>query len=72
MGRHELMRYLDYCSEMLSLTNKLAALYAQNLPDSVVIDTVNDIEELTPISAARSGRRSASSNPTKLRFPAPK
>ena len=47
MDRYELMRYLDYCSEMLSLTNKLAALYAQNLPDSVVIDTVNDIEELT-------------------------
>ena len=46
-GPIRLMRYLDYCSEMLSLTNKLAALYAQNLPDSVVIDTVNDIEELT-------------------------
>ena len=46
-GPIQLMRYLDYCSEMLSLTNKLAALYAQNLPDSVVIDTVNDIEELT-------------------------
>ena len=40
-------RYLDYCSEMLSLTNKLAALYAQYLPDAVVIDAVNDIEQLT-------------------------
>lgn len=47
MNRFELIRYLDYCSEMLSLTNKLAALYAQNLPDAVVIDAVNDIEELT-------------------------
>ncbi len=47
MGRFELTRYLDYCSEMLSLTNKLAALYAQNLPDAVVIDAVNDIEQLT-------------------------
>jgi hypothetical protein len=47
MSRFELTRYLDYCSEMLSLTSKLAALYAQNLPDPVVIDAVNDIEELT-------------------------
>jgi hypothetical protein len=47
MSRFELTRYLDYCSEMLSLTNKLAALYAQNLPDPVVIDAVNDIEQLT-------------------------
>jgi hypothetical protein len=47
MTAFELTRYLNYCSEMLSLTNKLAALYAQNLPDSVVIDAVNDIESLT-------------------------
>jgi len=47
MSRFELTRYLNYCSEMLSLTNKLAALYAQHLPDSVIIDAVNDIEDLT-------------------------
>jgi hypothetical protein len=47
MSRFELTRYLDYCSEMLSLTNKLASLYAQNMPDAVVIDAVNDIEQLT-------------------------
>jgi hypothetical protein len=47
MNRFELSRYLDYCSEMLSLTNKLAALYAQHLPDPVIIDAVNDIEDLT-------------------------
>jgi len=40
LSRFELTRYLDYCSEMLSLTSKLAALYAQNLPDPVVIDAV--------------------------------
>jgi hypothetical protein len=43
----ELMRYLDYCSEMLSLTAKLAALYAEKLRDPVIIDTVGDIERLT-------------------------
>jgi hypothetical protein len=47
MTLFELTRYLDYCSEMQSLTGKLAALYAQNLPDPVVIEAVNDIEELT-------------------------
>jgi len=47
MTPFELTRYLDYCSEMLSLTGKLAAVYAQNLPDPVVIDAVYDIESLT-------------------------
>ena len=47
LNEFQMTRYLDYCSEMLSLTSKLAALYAQNLPDPVVIDAVNDIEELT-------------------------
>jgi hypothetical protein len=47
MNKYQLTRYLDYCSEMLSLTSKLAALYAQVLPDGVVIDAVNEIENLT-------------------------
>ena len=46
MSKHELSRYLDYCSEMLSLIGKLAALYAQNLPDSEVLSAVNDVEDL--------------------------
>ena len=47
MSAFELTRYLDYCTEMLSLTSKLAAVYPQNLPDPVVIDAVNEIELLT-------------------------
>ncbi len=43
----QLLRYLDYCSEALSLTGKLAALYAQYFPDATVVSAVNDIEELT-------------------------
>ena len=42
-----LTRYLDYCSEMLSLTAKVAALYAQSFPDPVVADAVNDLETIT-------------------------
>jgi hypothetical protein len=47
MSEFELIRYLDYCSEMLSLTGKLAALYMQNMRDPVIIDAVNEIEDLT-------------------------
>jgi hypothetical protein len=47
LTQEQLLRYLDYCAEMLSLIGKLAALYAQYFPDSVVISAVNDIEELT-------------------------
>lgn len=43
----ELVRYLDYCSELLSLAAKVAALYAQSSRDPVVVDVVNDIERLT-------------------------
>jgi uncharacterized membrane protein YciS (DUF1049 family) len=42
----DLSRYLDYCSEMLSLTGKIAALFAQSVNDAVVIEAVNDIENL--------------------------
>jgi hypothetical protein len=43
----ELSRYLDYCTEMLSLIGKIAALYAQKINDPIVINTVNDLEILT-------------------------
>lgn len=43
----ELVRYLDYCSEMLSLTAKCSALYAERLSDAVIVDTVGDLERLT-------------------------
>ena len=47
MTAFQLTRYLDYCSELLSIVGKLAALYAQSLPDNVVVAAVNDIETLT-------------------------
>jgi hypothetical protein len=42
----ELVRYLNYCSEMLSLSGKLAALYAQDFNDPDVIEAASDIEQL--------------------------
>ena len=47
LTQHELERYLDYCSELMSLISKVAILYAQSLPDEVVVRAVNEIEELT-------------------------
>ncbi len=42
-----LERYLDYCSEMLSLTGKLAALFAQSCKDPEVAAGASDVEQLT-------------------------
>ena len=47
MTHIEVQRYLDYCAEMLSLTAKLAALYAQSVQDQVVITSVNELERLS-------------------------
>lgn len=43
----ELGRYLDYCSEFLSLVSKIAALYVQRFDDEVVLGAVNEVESLT-------------------------
>lgn len=47
MTRDELTRYLDYCGELLSLTGKMAALFVQRFSDSLVMQSVNEIEDLT-------------------------
>jgi hypothetical protein len=43
----ELIWYLDYCSDMLSLIGKLAALYVQKFDDPVALAAVNEVEDLT-------------------------
>lgn len=47
MSSFELGRYLDYCSELLSMISKTAAIYVQEFPDSLVLDSVNEITSLT-------------------------
>ncbi|MEO3759283.1 hypothetical protein ABGB19_13475 [Mycobacterium sp. B14F4] len=42
----QLHHYLNYCSELLSLTAKTAALCAEHSADGVVLETVSDIETL--------------------------
>ena len=43
----ELSRYLDYCTEMLSLVGKVGALYVQVFPDRAALEAVDQVEGLT-------------------------
>ena len=47
LDRAELTRYLDFCTEMLSLVGKSAALFAEHTTDGDVLDAVEGIEALT-------------------------
>lgn len=47
LTHYELTRYLDYCSEMLALISKVAALFAQYMDDPVILNAVKDMESLT-------------------------
>lgn len=47
MSGFALARYLDYCSEMLSIISKIAAVYVQHFDDAVTIAAVNEVETLT-------------------------
>lgn len=47
MNASQLGRYLDYCSELLSVTSKLSALLVQYFNDPVLLGAVNEIESLT-------------------------
>ena len=46
-------RYLDYCVDLLALIGKLAALYAQNSQDGVVLQAVEEVENLTATLATK-------------------
>ena len=47
MSPADLGRYLDFCSDMLSLIGKVSALMVQHFSDDVVLAAVNEIETLT-------------------------
>jgi hypothetical protein len=47
LNADQLHHYLAYCSEMLSLTAKTAALCAEHSTDAVVLETISYIETLT-------------------------
>ena len=47
LTQSQLRRYLDYCTEMLALTGKVATLYVQKFDDPVARSAVNEVESLT-------------------------
>ena len=47
LDRSQMEHYLDYCSELMSLVGKVAALCAEESQDSLVLTTVSDLETLT-------------------------
>ena len=47
MDADDLHHYLDYCSELVSLVAKTAALCAERTSDPVVLGTVSEVETLT-------------------------
>lgn len=49
----DLVRYLDYCSEMLSLAAKVAAVYAQSTKDPQVVAAASDLQQLTANLSAK-------------------
>jgi hypothetical protein len=46
LNEFQMTRYLEYCTEMLSLTSKVAVLFGQNLDDPAVAEVVSDIERI--------------------------
>jgi hypothetical protein len=47
LSAYEIGRYLDYCSELLSMTAKLGFLYVQRFDDPVATNAVKELEDLT-------------------------
>ncbi len=47
LDRFKLGRYLDYCSELLSLISKIGAIYVQHFPDSVALAAADQLSGLT-------------------------
>ena len=53
MSASDLVRYLDYCSEMLSLAAKVAAIYAQSSKDATVVEASSDLQQITANLSAK-------------------
>lgn len=47
MTTFELGRYLDYCTEILSVIGKIAAIYVQEFPDADAVEAADELTRLT-------------------------
>lgn len=46
-SREDIIRYLQYCTELLALMSKLGQLYVQDFPDGTTLAAVDQFENLT-------------------------
>jgi hypothetical protein len=46
LSEYDVGRYLDYCSEMVSVASKISFLYVQDFDDPIANEAVNDLEAL--------------------------
>ncbi|MDP9168522.1 MAG: hypothetical protein M3O32_21035 [Actinomycetota bacterium] len=53
----QLHHYLSYCSEMLTLTAKTAALCAEHSADAVVLENISYVETLTTELCSKSWQK---------------
>ena len=47
LSAFELGRYLDYCSELLSIVSKIGAIYVQEFPDADAVEAADQLAALT-------------------------
>ena len=46
-SNEDLWHYLSFCTDLLAVSAKLAACFAQRQTDRIVLDTINEIESLS-------------------------
>ncbi len=71
MSPSQLARYLDYCSELLSVNSKLAALLVQHFTDEVILGAVNEIESLTVGLSGKIWQKITLIEPARIASPTP-
>jgi hypothetical protein len=57
LSEFKMARYLEYCTEMLSLTSKVAVVLGQTLDDSAVAEVVSDIEHVSTGLSQKIGQK---------------
>lgn len=69
MTREALHHYLQYCSDLLALLGKVAALFAQTSSDAAVLAAVSELENLTAVLEHRIWQKITLIGPLRLTTP---
>jgi hypothetical protein len=57
LNEFQMTRYLEYCTEMLSLASKVAVMFGQALDDPAVAEVVSDIEHVSTGLSQKIGQK---------------